>query len=41
MEQTRTRGPYSNDPAILEAAKGTWIYPWADKIEGEVRSLLH
>lgn len=30
------RGHYSDDPAIREAAKGTEIYPWADKIEGEV-----
>lgn len=30
------RGFYSSDPAIREAAKGTEIYPWADKVEGEV-----
>jgi 1-acyl-sn-glycerol-3-phosphate acyltransferase len=30
------RGHYSDDPAIREAARGTEIYPWADKIEGEV-----
>ena len=30
------RGHYSDDPAIREAAKGTEIYPWADKVEGEV-----
>lgn len=30
------RGHYSNDPKIREAAKGTEIYPWSDKIEGEV-----
>ena len=41
MEQTLGRGHYSNDSAIHEATKGTKIYPWADKIEGEVRSLLH
>lgn len=35
------RGHYSDDPAIREAAKGTEIYPWADKIEGEVRGLVH
>lgn len=29
-------GHYSDDPAIREAAKGTEIYPWADKVEGEV-----
>jgi 1-acyl-sn-glycerol-3-phosphate acyltransferase len=27
------RGFYSTDPAVREAAKGTEIYPWADKIE--------
>ena len=30
------RGYYSSDPAIREAARGTEIYPWEDKIEGEV-----
>jgi 1-acyl-sn-glycerol-3-phosphate acyltransferase len=30
------RGHYSDDPAIREAARGTEIYPWADKVEGEV-----
>lgn len=35
------RGHYSNDPAIREAAQGTEIYPWADKIEGEVRGIIH
>jgi len=30
------RGHYSDDPAIRESAKGTEIYPWADKIEGQV-----
>jgi 1-acyl-sn-glycerol-3-phosphate acyltransferase len=30
------RGHYSEDPAIRAAAKGTEIYPWADKVEGEV-----
>ncbi len=35
------RGHYSDDPAIREAAKGTEIYPWADKIEGEVRGVIH
>ncbi len=30
------RGFYSSDPAIRAAAKGTEIYPWDDKIEGEV-----
>lgn len=27
------RGFYSDDPAVREAAKGTEIYPWADKVE--------
>jgi 1-acyl-sn-glycerol-3-phosphate acyltransferase len=27
------RGFYSEDPDIREAAKGTEIYPWADKVE--------
>jgi 1-acyl-sn-glycerol-3-phosphate acyltransferase len=31
------RGHYSDDPAIREAARGTEIYPWANKVEGEVR----
>jgi hypothetical protein len=35
------RGHYSNDPAIREAAKGTEIYPWADKIEGEVKGTIY
>jgi len=30
------RGHYSDNPAIREAAKGTEVYPWADKIEGQV-----
>ena len=30
------RGHYSDDPAIREAAKVTEVYPWADKVEGEV-----
>lgn len=34
------RGHYSNDPAIREAAKGTEIYPWADKIEGQVKGVV-
>lgn len=41
MEQTLGRGHYSNDSAIHEATKGTEIYPWADKIEGEIRSQFH
>lgn len=35
------RGYYSDDPAIREAAKGTEIYPWADKVEGEVVGQVH
>lgn len=35
------RGHYSSDPAIREAAKGTEIYPWADKVEGEVVGEIH
>lgn len=31
------RGHYSDDPAIREAAKGTEIYPWAEKVEGQVK----
>jgi 1-acyl-sn-glycerol-3-phosphate acyltransferase len=27
------RGHYSDDPAIREAAKGTEVYPWADRTE--------
>jgi len=30
------RGHYSDDPKIRAAAQGTEIYPWADKVEGEV-----
>jgi 1-acyl-sn-glycerol-3-phosphate acyltransferase len=35
------RGYYSEDPAIREAARGTEIYPWADKVEGEVKGEIH
>jgi hypothetical protein len=35
------RGHYSEDPAIREAAKGTEIYPWADKVEGQVVGEIH
>ena len=31
------RGHYSDDPEIRAAAKGTEIYPWADKVEGKVQ----
>lgn len=34
------RGHYSEDPAIREAAKGTEIYPWANKVEGQVRGVV-
>jgi 1-acyl-sn-glycerol-3-phosphate acyltransferase len=33
----KKRGYYSKDPAIRKAAKGTEIYPWASKREGEVK----
>lgn len=33
------RGHYSDDPAIREAARGTEIYPWADKVEGQVTGI--
>jgi 1-acyl-sn-glycerol-3-phosphate acyltransferase len=35
------RGHYSEDSAIREAARGTEIYPWANKVEGEVRGEIH
>ena len=35
------RGHYSDNPAIREAAKGTEIYPWANKVEGEVIGEIH
>jgi 1-acyl-sn-glycerol-3-phosphate acyltransferase len=31
------RGHYSDDPAIRAAAQGTEVYPWSDKMEGEVK----
>lgn len=31
------RGFYSDDPAIRKAAKGTEIYPWANKVEGQIK----
>jgi len=34
------RGHYSDDPEIRAAAKGTEIYPWADKVEGEVEGTV-
>lgn len=34
------RGHYSDDPAIRQAARGTEIYPWADKVEGEVKGQI-
>ncbi len=37
----KLRGYYSSDPAIRAAAKGTEIYPWADRIEGEVQGEVH
>lgn len=35
------RGFYSDDPAIRAAARGTEIYPWADKVEGQVKEDIH
>ncbi|MCJ7700525.1 MAG: 1-acyl-sn-glycerol-3-phosphate acyltransferase [Anaerolineales bacterium] len=35
------RGFYSDDPLVREAAKGAEIYPWADKIEGDVEGEIH
>ena len=35
------RGFYSDDSAIREAAKGTEIYPWENKVEGEVEGEVH
>ena len=35
------RGHYSEDPAIREAARGTEIYPWASKMEGEIKGEIH
>jgi len=35
------RGHYSPDPAVREAARGTEIYPWADKVEGQVVGEIH
>jgi 1-acyl-sn-glycerol-3-phosphate acyltransferase len=35
------RGYYSDDPAIRGAARGTEIYPWADKVEGQVKGEVH
>ncbi len=35
------RGHYSDNPAIRAAAAGTEIYPWADKVEGEVVGEIH
>jgi 1-acyl-sn-glycerol-3-phosphate acyltransferase len=35
------RGHYSDDPIIREAARGTEIYPWANKVEGEVKGNIH
>jgi 1-acyl-sn-glycerol-3-phosphate acyltransferase len=37
----KKRGHYSDDPAIRQAAKGTEVYPWADKVEGEVEGEVH
>ena len=37
----KLRGFYADDPETREAAKGTEIYPWADRIEGEVVGEVH
>jgi 1-acyl-sn-glycerol-3-phosphate acyltransferase len=34
------RGHYSEDPAVRDAARGTEIYPWADKVEGQVTGIV-
>lgn len=34
-----SRGFYSDDPEIREAAKGTEKYPWEDAVEGEVKGI--
>ena len=34
------RGHYSDDPAIRKAAEGTEIYPWANKVEGQVQGIV-
>jgi 1-acyl-sn-glycerol-3-phosphate acyltransferase len=34
------RGYYSEDPAVRQAAQGTEIYPWAKKVEGEVKGKI-
>ena len=35
------RGHYSDDPSIREAALGKEIYPWANKVEGQVKGEVH
>ncbi|MBN1310736.1 MAG: 1-acyl-sn-glycerol-3-phosphate acyltransferase [Anaerolineae bacterium] len=35
------RGHYSDDPAVRAAAQGTEVYPWADKVEGEILREVH
>ncbi len=35
------RGHYSDDLAIRAAAQGTEIYPWAEKVEGQVVGKVH
>ena len=34
------RGHYSDDPAVREAAAGTELWPWAEKVEGEVEGQI-
>lgn len=33
----RFRGYLAEDPAVRQAARGTEVYPWGDKVEGEVK----
>lgn len=37
----RFRGYLADDPAVRRAAEGTEIYPWEDKVEGEVEGEIH
>lgn len=37
----RYRGYLADDPQIREAAQGTEVYPWNDKIEGQVDGEVH
>jgi len=35
------RGYYSDDPAVREAARGTEVYPWTNRVEGQVLGEIH